>query len=249
MLRARKRALCAFAEPCLHGLALQENTTWDLVEDIERLRKKLDIESWVVFGGSWGPLPPPPCTSPTILTVAPVCLRFHAGPCLCRESSCARARPHPSWHLHPASRGTFVVLPRRCSWGGLGHSSLLPVRRRAHLGLALGASFIMPDYWEEYLAPIPEAERSDMVGWKMRARVGALSPPPPLTPCAKYPRTRSNPLNRTDGCLSPPTHWQEPGRADALCQGALCFAHISSTHQCPLWPVPTLPTPPPLPKW
>jgi proline iminopeptidase len=33
---------------------LRENTTWDLVEDIEKLRKKLEIESWVVFGGSWG---------------------------------------------------------------------------------------------------------------------------------------------------------------------------------------------------
>ncbi len=33
---------------------LQENTTWDLVEDIEKLRKHLRIEKWVVFGGSWG---------------------------------------------------------------------------------------------------------------------------------------------------------------------------------------------------
>lgn len=33
---------------------LQENTTWDLVEDIERLRKQLGIERWAVFGGSWG---------------------------------------------------------------------------------------------------------------------------------------------------------------------------------------------------
>ncbi|MFT5606575.1 MAG: proline iminopeptidase, partial [Parvicella sp.] len=33
---------------------LQENTTWDLVEDIERLRKHLGIEQWAVFGGSWG---------------------------------------------------------------------------------------------------------------------------------------------------------------------------------------------------
>lgn len=33
---------------------LRENTTWDLVADIERLRKELDIESWLVFGGSWG---------------------------------------------------------------------------------------------------------------------------------------------------------------------------------------------------
>lgn len=29
-------------------------TTWDLVDDIERLRTHLGIEKWVVFGGSWG---------------------------------------------------------------------------------------------------------------------------------------------------------------------------------------------------
>ena len=33
---------------------LRENTTWDLVEDIEKLRQKLNIDRWVVFGGSWG---------------------------------------------------------------------------------------------------------------------------------------------------------------------------------------------------
>ncbi|MDJ0902764.1 MAG: prolyl aminopeptidase [Xenococcus sp. MO_188.B8] len=33
---------------------LRENTTWDLVSDIEQLREHLKIEQWVVFGGSWG---------------------------------------------------------------------------------------------------------------------------------------------------------------------------------------------------
>lgn len=33
---------------------LQENTTWDLVSDIEQLRIYLGISQWVVFGGSWG---------------------------------------------------------------------------------------------------------------------------------------------------------------------------------------------------
>ena len=32
----------------------QDNTTWDLVEDMERLREHLGISRWVVFGGSWG---------------------------------------------------------------------------------------------------------------------------------------------------------------------------------------------------
>ena len=33
---------------------LEGNTTWDLVEDIEQLRTRLGVESWHVFGGSWG---------------------------------------------------------------------------------------------------------------------------------------------------------------------------------------------------
>lgn len=33
---------------------LQNNTTWDLVNDIEKLRIHLGIDQWVVFGGSWG---------------------------------------------------------------------------------------------------------------------------------------------------------------------------------------------------
>ncbi len=37
--------------PCAE---LKENTTWDLVADIEKIREMLGIEKWVVFGGSWG---------------------------------------------------------------------------------------------------------------------------------------------------------------------------------------------------
>ncbi len=33
---------------------LKENTTWNLVSDIEKLRQHLNIDKWVVFGGSWG---------------------------------------------------------------------------------------------------------------------------------------------------------------------------------------------------
>lgn len=33
---------------------LRENTTWDLVSDIEKIRAHLGIEKWIVFGGSWG---------------------------------------------------------------------------------------------------------------------------------------------------------------------------------------------------
>jgi proline iminopeptidase len=34
--------------------SLVDNTTWHLVEDMERLREHLGIKRWQVFGGSWG---------------------------------------------------------------------------------------------------------------------------------------------------------------------------------------------------
>jgi proline iminopeptidase, Neisseria-type subfamily len=34
--------------------SLEDNTTWALIEDIERLREHLGVEKWCVFGGSWG---------------------------------------------------------------------------------------------------------------------------------------------------------------------------------------------------
>ena len=42
---------CGRSKP--HG-CLNNNTTWDLVEDIEKLKNKLNIKKWLVFGGSWG---------------------------------------------------------------------------------------------------------------------------------------------------------------------------------------------------
>jgi len=34
--------------------SLDNNTTWHLVADIERLREKMGVDRWLVFGGSWG---------------------------------------------------------------------------------------------------------------------------------------------------------------------------------------------------
>ena len=33
---------------------LRENTTWDLVADMERIRTQLGIDRWQLLGGSWG---------------------------------------------------------------------------------------------------------------------------------------------------------------------------------------------------
>lgn len=37
--------------PCAE---IRENTTWDLIKDIETIREMFKIDKWVVFGGSWG---------------------------------------------------------------------------------------------------------------------------------------------------------------------------------------------------
>ncbi len=34
--------------------SLDNNTTWHLVADMEKIREHLDIDRWVLFGGSWG---------------------------------------------------------------------------------------------------------------------------------------------------------------------------------------------------
>jgi proline iminopeptidase len=34
--------------------SLDDNTTWNLVRDIERIREEFKVDKWLVFGGSWG---------------------------------------------------------------------------------------------------------------------------------------------------------------------------------------------------
>ena len=36
------------------SVCLEQNTTWDLVDDLEKLRKHFKVDKWIVFGGSWG---------------------------------------------------------------------------------------------------------------------------------------------------------------------------------------------------
>lgn len=96
---------------------LAENTTWDLVADIERLRSHLDIPAWTVFGGSWG-----------------------------STLALAYAQTHPERCSGLILRGIFTLRSKEIRWF-----------------YQSGASYIFPDAWEGYLAPIPEAERADLV--------------------------------------------------------------------------------------
>ncbi|KHD88719.1 MAG: proline iminopeptidase [Bdellovibrio sp. ArHS] len=100
--------------PCAE---LRENNTWELVKDIETIRSMLNIDKWVVFGGSWG--------STLALTYA---------------------ISHPDKVKALVLRGIFLCRPSEIKWF-----------------YQEGASEIFPDVWDEYLKPIPMAERHDLV--------------------------------------------------------------------------------------
>jgi len=96
---------------------LQENTTWDLVGDIERVRAHLDIQRWQVFGGSWG-----------------------------STLALAYAQTHPRRVTELVLRGIFLLRRSELKWF-----------------YQDGASALFPDAWERFLAPIPAAERGDLM--------------------------------------------------------------------------------------
>ncbi|NEO21574.1 MULTISPECIES: prolyl aminopeptidase [unclassified Moorena] len=110
---------------------LEQNTTWDLVSDIEKLRVKLGIEQWVVFGGSWG-----------------------------STLSLAYSQTHPERCLGLILRGIFMLRQKEIRWF-----------------YQEGTSYIFPDAWEDYIKPIPEAERHDLISAYYRR----LTSPDPQT--------------------------------------------------------------------
>jgi proline iminopeptidase len=67
--------------------SLEENTTWDLVADLETLRLALGLSSWLLFGGSWG------------VTLA-----------------LAYAQMHPGRVTGMILRGVFLFRPRELAW-------------------------------------------------------------------------------------------------------------------------------------
>ncbi len=106
--------------------SLDNNTTWDLVADMERLRVLLGIEKWLVFGGSWG--------STLALTYA---------------------QAHPARVSALILRGIFALRREELNWY-----------------YQEGASWVFPDLWEEFLAPIPVVERGDLMAAYRRRLVG-----------------------------------------------------------------------------
>jgi proline iminopeptidase len=99
--------------------SLTDNTTWHLVEDIERLRQHLDIDRWLVFGGSWG-----------------------------STLALAYAQAHPQRVTELVLRGIFLLRRWEIEWFYQNPG---------------GAAAFYPDLWEQFIEPIPAAERTDMV--------------------------------------------------------------------------------------
>ncbi|HET9427965.1 MAG TPA: prolyl aminopeptidase [Allosphingosinicella sp.] len=106
--------------------SLEANTTWHLVDDIERLRSKFGIDRWMVYGGSWG-----------------------------STLALAYAQTHPERVTELVLRGIFTFRETELDWLYL-----------------YGASEIFPDKWQEFLDPIPEAERGDLVAAYNRRLTG-----------------------------------------------------------------------------
>lgn len=96
---------------------LEKNTTWDLVADIEVIRQHLKIDSWVVFGGSWG-----------------------------STLGLLYAEAYPACVSGLILRGIFLARDHDVKWF-----------------YQQGTSRLFPDYWQEYIKPIPEQQRGDML--------------------------------------------------------------------------------------
>jgi len=97
--------------------SLEENTTWDLVADLEKIRDFLEIEKWVVFGGSWG-----------------------------STLALAYAQTHPQQVLGLILRGIFLARDEDVNWFFNGQ-----------------AARILPEAWQHFIDPIPQAERDDII--------------------------------------------------------------------------------------
>ncbi len=97
--------------------SLENNTTWHLVADIERLRVLAGHDQWLVFGGSWG-----------------------------SALALAYAQTHRRRVSALILRGVYTVTRAEIDWY-----------------YRFGVSQMFPDAWERFIAPIPEAERGDLV--------------------------------------------------------------------------------------
>ncbi len=107
--------------------SLEDNTTWALVEDMEKLRRHLGVVNWLVFGGSWG-----------------------------STLALAYAQRHAERVTELVLRGIFTLRREELLWF-----------------YQEGANWIYPDAWAAFVAPIPDAERGDMMAAYHRRLTGS----------------------------------------------------------------------------
>jgi proline iminopeptidase len=93
---------------------------------MEKIREHLDIDRWVLFGGSWG-----------------------------STLSLVYAETHPQYVLGLILRGIFLCRPWEIHWF-----------------YQEGANRIFPDHWQEFIAPIPQSERHDLLNAHHRRLTG-----------------------------------------------------------------------------
>ena len=89
--------------------SLNDNTTWDLVEDIEKIRAQFGVEQWLVFGGSWG-----------------------------STLALAYAETHPERVTGLVLRGIFLCRPKEIRWfyeDSQGASAIFPDVWEQYVGL------------------------------------------------------------------------------------------------------------------
>lgn len=96
---------------------LESNNSQALVDDIEKIRAHLNVDKWVLFGGSWG---------------STLALLY--------------AQSFPEYVSGMILRGIFLCRDQDLQWF-----------------YQAGADRIFPDYWADFLQPIPENERSNLI--------------------------------------------------------------------------------------
>ncbi|WP_066736449.1 prolyl aminopeptidase [Cupriavidus sp. D384] len=106
--------------------SLEANTTWHLVDDIEKLRQLIGVEQWLVFGGSWG-----------------------------STLALAYAQAHPARVSELVLRGVYTVSQAELDWY-----------------YQFGVSEMFPDKWARFQAPVPAAERGNMMAAYRRLLTG-----------------------------------------------------------------------------
>lgn len=108
---------------------IEANTTAHLLADMETLRQALEIDQWLVLGGSWG---------------ATLALTY--------------AQSYPRRVAALVLRGVFMARRSELRWL-----------------YQEGASFLFPEAWERFLAPIPESERGNLIA-AYQARLASGDP-------------------------------------------------------------------------